>query len=154
MAASTLYKCSIVNWKCTFGILSQKKISLFPWWLHGIPYVLFEILVSKEGNFAVINSLTLRPLPKDTKEQFRPISCIRGLAKFYGGLMMGAFMFPRSISGIRVWVKWRPNTVVPGFKVFGFRALPGFRAQNPGDRAWSVHKTLFGFRAPLSQLFI
>ena len=41
------------------------------------------------------------------------------------------------------------STVVPGFRVLGFRALPGFRAQNPGDRAWSVHKTLFGFRAPL-----
>ena len=40
-------------------------------------------------------------------------------------------------------------TVVPGFSVLGFRALPGFRAQNPGDGAWSVHKTLFGFRAPL-----
>ena len=42
-----------------------------------------------------------------------------------------------------------PDTVVPGFRVLGFRALPGFRAQNPGDGAWSVHKTLFGFRAPL-----
>ena len=41
------------------------------------------------------------------------------------------------------------NTVVPGFRVLGFRALPGFRAQNPGYGAWSVHKTLFGFRAPL-----
>ena len=41
------------------------------------------------------------------------------------------------------------NTVLPGFRVLGFRALPGFRAQNPGDGAWSVHKTLFGFRAPL-----
>ena len=41
------------------------------------------------------------------------------------------------------------TTVVPGFRVLGFRALPGFRAQNPGDGAWSVHKTLFGFRAPL-----
>ena len=46
------------------------------------------------------------------------------------------------------------NTVVPGFRVLGFRALPGFRAQNPGDGAWSVHKTLFGFRTPLSQLLI
>ena len=41
------------------------------------------------------------------------------------------------------------NTVVPGFRVLKFRALPGFRAQNPSDRAWSVHKTLFGFRVPL-----
>ena len=41
------------------------------------------------------------------------------------------------------------NTVVPGFRVLGFRALPGFRALNPGDGGWSVHKTLFGFRAPL-----
>ena len=44
--------------------------------------------------------------------------------------------------------KLKPNTVVPGFRVLGFRALPGFRAQNPGDGAWSVHKTLFGYRAP------
>ena len=41
----------------------------------------------------------------------------------------------------------RPNTVVPGFRVLGFRvlgfgALLRFRAQNPGDRAWSVYKTL------------
>ena len=41
------------------------------------------------------------------------------------------------------------NTVVPGFRVLGFRALPGFRALNPSDGGWSVHKTLFGFRAPL-----
>ena len=41
------------------------------------------------------------------------------------------------------------NTVVPGFRVLGFRALPGFRAQNPGYGAWSAHKTLFGFKAPI-----
>ena len=41
------------------------------------------------------------------------------------------------------------STVVPGFRALGFRALPGFRAQNPGDGAWSVNKKLFGFRAPL-----
>ena len=46
------------------------------------------------------------------------------------------------------------STVVPGFRALGFRALPGFRALKAGDGAWSVHKTLFGFRAPLSQLFI
>ena len=40
-------------------------------------------------------------------------------------------------------------TVVPGFRVLGFKALPGLRALNPGDGDWSVHKTLFGFRAPL-----
>ena len=45
-------------------------------------------------------------------------------------------------------------TEVPGFRVLGFGALLGFRALKAGDRAWSVHKTLFGFRAPLSQLFI
>ena len=41
-------------------------------------------------------------------------------------------------------------TVVPGFRVLGFKALLGFRAQNPGDRAWSV-KFCFDldFRAPL-----
>ena len=35
------------------------------------------------------------------------------------------------------------NTVVPGFRVLGFRALKA------GAGAWSVHKTLFGFRIPL-----
>ena len=42
-----------------------------------------------------------------------------------------------------------PNTVVPGFRVLGFSALPGFRALKAGDGAWSVHKTLFGFKAPI-----
>ena len=41
------------------------------------------------------------------------------------------------------------NTVVPGFRVLGYRALPGFRALNPGDGGWSVHEMLFEFRAPL-----
>ena len=41
------------------------------------------------------------------------------------------------------------GTVVPGFKVLGFSALPGFRALKAGDGAWSVHKTLFGFKAPI-----
>ena len=43
------------------------------------------------------------------------------------------------------------STVVPGFSVLGFSALPGFSALNPGDGAWSVHKTLFGFSAPVFQ---
>ena len=47
----------------------------------------------------------------------------------------------------------RPNTVVPGFRVLGFRALPGFRAQKAGNGVWSVNKTLFGFRAPISSSF-
>ena len=42
-------------------------------------------------------------------------------------------------------------TVVPGFRVLGFSVLPGFRALKAGDGAWSVHKTLFGFRAPVFQ---
>ena len=46
------------------------------------------------------------------------------------------------------------STVVPGFSVLGFSVLPGFRALKAGDGAWSVHKTLFGFRAPLTQLYI
>ena len=46
------------------------------------------------------------------------------------------------------------TTVVPGFRVLGFRALPGFRAQKAGDRAWSVHKTLFGYRAPILALLV
>ena len=41
------------------------------------------------------------------------------------------------------------HTVVPGFRVLGFSALPGFRALKAGDGAWSVHKTLFGFKAPI-----
>ena len=45
-------------------------------------------------------------------------------------------------------------TVVPGFRVLGFSVLPGFRALNPSNGAWSVHKTLFGFKAPLSKLLI
>ena len=32
-------------------------------------------------------------------------------------------------------------TVVPGFRVLGFSALPGFRALKVGDRAWSEYKT-------------
>ena len=51
------------------------------------------------------------------------------------------------------WNK-KTSTVVPGFRVLGFSILPGFRALNPGDGAWSVHKTLFGFKAPLSKLLI
>ena len=45
------------------------------------------------------------------------------------------------------------HTVVPGFRVLGFRALPGFRALNPGDGGWSVQKMLFVFRAPFSGPF-
>ena len=44
-----------------------------------------------------------------------------------------------------------PVTVVPGFRVLGFSVLPGFRALKAGDGAWSVHKTLFGFSAPVFQ---
>ena len=51
-------------------------------------------------------------------------------------------------------IAFTKNTVVLGFRVLGFSALPGFRALKAGDGAWSVHKTLFGFRAPLSQLCI
>ena len=43
----------------------------------------------------------------------------------------------------------KTDTVVPGFRVLGFSALPGFRALKAGDGAWSVHKTLFGFKAPI-----
>ena len=46
------------------------------------------------------------------------------------------------------------NTVVPGFRVLEFSVLPGFRALKAGDGPWLVHKTLFGFRAPLIQLYI
>ena len=46
------------------------------------------------------------------------------------------------------------GTVVPGFSVLGFSVLPGFRALKAGDGAWSVHKTLFGFSAPLFQHLI
>ena len=40
------------------------------------------------------------------------------------------------------------HTVVPGFRVLEF---PEFRALKAGDGAWSVHKTLFGFSAPVFQ---
>ena len=53
-----------------------------------------------------------------------------------------------------VVIDYQVYSIVPGFRVLGFSALPGFRALKAGDRAWSGHKTLFGFRAPLSQLFI
>ena len=43
------------------------------------------------------------------------------------------------------------TTVVPGFRILGFSALPGFSAPNAGDGAWPVHRTLFGFRAPPSK---
>ena len=33
----------------------------------------------------------------------------------------------------------KTSTVVPGFKVLGFSALPGFSALKAGDGAWSVH---------------
>ena len=46
------------------------------------------------------------------------------------------------------------NTVVPGYRVLGFRALAGFRALKASDGPWSVHKRLFGFKAPLFQLYI
>ena len=45
------------------------------------------------------------------------------------------------------------STVVPGFRVLGFSALPGFRALKAGDGAWSVHKTLFGFSSWLIIFF-
>ena len=50
--------------------------------------------------------------------------------------------------GIKFDMFTNEYTVVPGFSVLGFSAL------NPGDGAWSVHKTLFGFKAPLSKLLI
>ena len=39
------------------------------------------------------------------------------------------------------------GTVLPGFRALGFSELPGFRALKADNRAWSVHKTLFGFKA-------
>jgi len=41
----------------------------------------------------------------------------------------------------QIFALW-PNTVVLGYRVLGFRALPGIRAHNPGDGPWLVHKTL------------
>ena len=46
------------------------------------------------------------------------------------------------------------TTVVPGFSVLGFRALPGFRAPGTGNQIWVyvIHlpgfSALPGFRAP------
>ena len=39
-------------------------------------------------------------------------------------------------------------TVVPGFSVLGFIALPGFRALNAGNQIWFYIIDLPGFRAP------
>ena len=46
------------------------------------------------------------------------------------------------------------STVVPGFSVLGFRALPGFRALNAGNQIWFYtidlpeFSALPGFKAP------
>ena len=41
------------------------------------------------------------------------------------------------------------STVVPGFSVLGFRALPGFRALNAGNQIWFYIIDLPGFiKAP------
>ena len=60
-------------------------------------------------------------------------------------------MFINSSRAGRTGLAHNINTVVPGYSVLGFSVLPGFRALNAGDGAWSVHKTLFGFSAPLFQ---
>ena len=39
------------------------------------------------------------------------------------------------------------DTVVPGFSVLGFRALPGFRALCTGNQIWIYVINLPGFRA-------
>ena len=45
------------------------------------------------------------------------------------------------------------DTVVLGFRDLVFSVLPPFRARKAGNRYWLINKMLFGFRAPLSQLF-
>ena len=48
----------------------------------------------------------------------------------------------------------KPTTVVPGFSVLGFRALPWFRALNTSNQTWVYvidlpgFSALPGFRAP------
>ena len=39
------------------------------------------------------------------------------------------------------------NSLVPGFWVLGFSALPGFKAQKAGDRPWKSSKSNIGNRA-------
>ena len=48
-----------------------------------------------------------------------------------------------SSNPVEEWAKEQVHTVVPGFRVLGYRALPGFRALKAGDGAWSVNKTQF-----------
>ena len=42
---------------------------------------------------------------------------------------------------------WSNNTVVPGFSVLGFRALPWFRALNTCNQSWVYVSDLPGFSA-------
>ena len=52
-----------------------------------------------------------------------------------------------SLSLIRQISLLRQNTVVPGFSVLGFRALPGFRALCTGNQIWVYVIDLPGFSA-------
>ena len=58
-----------------------------------------------------------------------------GLSTALSSLNPGSTLFP---------ILAQSNTVVTGFSVLGFSALPGCRALNDGNGAWSVHKALFG----------
>ena len=55
-----------------------------------------------------------------------------------------------------VLVQNKLYTVVPGFSVLGFRALPGFRALNAGNQIWFYtidlprFSALPGFKAPFN----
>ena len=46
-----------------------------------------------------------------------------------------------------VWFCSQSSTVVPGFSVLGFRALPGFRALCTGNQIWIYVMNLPGFSA-------
>ena len=92
----------------------------------------------------VVNFLLMRVMMIVVTEKRVELSSVLQLTLF-----LSTYLATIGVSSIT-----RLVTVVPRFSVLGFSALPGFRALKAGDGAWSVHKTLFGFRAPLSQLFI
>ena len=76
----------------------------------------------------------------------------------------GAFLSPRvlrgrgngslQLVGLLFPLLGKSNTVVPGFSVLGFRALPGFRALCTGNQSWIYviilpgFSVLRGFKAP------
>ena len=107
------------------------------WWAYNIPYpTLHKLSVA-------LTFVTEIPV---VLLFYHPVKSVRKFAFFLQVQLMIGIMLTGEYKQV--------HTVVPRFRVLGFSALPGFRALKAGDGAWSVHKTLFGFKAPLSQLFI